>query len=119
MLQALAEHGITADLAVGTSVGWIKGAVVAREPKGAANRLSYSSAHPQAGLPRRPSRPGPHAAPLQNTPVPQHRACRHDRRFLSPATSFADLMVPFAAVTTHVAQRVNIRMPFTDPHWRL
>src|SRR4029077_4154320 len=50
---------------------------------------------------------------------PQHRACRHDRRFRGPATSFAHLMVPFAAVTTHVAQRVNIRMPLTDPHWRL
>jgi NTE family protein len=34
MLQALAEHGITADLAVGTAVGSINGAVV-RDPKGA------------------------------------------------------------------------------------
>jgi NTE family protein len=71
MLQALAEHGITADLAVGTALGSINGAVVARDPKGAANRLSHSWAHqPQAGLPRRPSRPRSHAAPQQNTPVP-------------------------------------------------
>jgi len=41
MLQALAERGITADLAVGTSVGSINGVVVARDPKGAANRLSH------------------------------------------------------------------------------
>ncbi len=42
MLQALAEQGITPDLAVGTSVGSINGAVVARDPNSAANRLSHA-----------------------------------------------------------------------------
>jgi NTE family protein len=42
ILQALAEHGIIADLAAGTAVGSINGAGVARDPNSNANRLSHS-----------------------------------------------------------------------------
>jgi NTE family protein len=37
MLQALGEHGIAPDLVTGTSIGSINGAVLALDPKGAAN----------------------------------------------------------------------------------
>jgi NTE family protein len=41
MLEALDEHGIHADLVVGTSIGAINGAIVAADPIGAAHRLSH------------------------------------------------------------------------------
>ena len=41
MLQALGEHGVAPDLVAGTSIGSINGAVLALDPKGAANRLSH------------------------------------------------------------------------------
>ena len=105
MLQALAEHGIAPDLAVGTSVGSINGAVVARDPKGAANRLSHSSARTT----RQQVFPGGLLA--------QARTLRHNKThlfpntglaamiadFVGPATSFDDLVLPFAAIATDVA----------------
>lgn len=41
MLQALSEHGVTADLIVGTSVGALNGAFLASDPVGGGNRLSH------------------------------------------------------------------------------
>lgn len=41
MLQALSELGVVPDFVAGTSVGSRNGAVVASDPKGAANRLSH------------------------------------------------------------------------------
>ena len=41
MLQALAEHDITPDLIVGTSVGALNGAFLANDPAGGATRLSH------------------------------------------------------------------------------
>lgn len=41
MLQALGDLGIHADLAVGTSIGSVNGALVAADPTGAASRLSH------------------------------------------------------------------------------
>lgn len=41
MLQALAEVGLAPDLVVGSSVGAVNGALLAEDPRGAANRLSH------------------------------------------------------------------------------
>lgn len=41
MLQALSEVAVRPDLVVGTSVGSLNGAVVAADPRTAANRLSH------------------------------------------------------------------------------
>ena len=41
MLQALGERDIAPDIVAGSSVGSLNGAVVAQDPKGAANRLSH------------------------------------------------------------------------------
>jgi len=41
MLQALSEIGLAPDLVVGTSVGSVNGAFLARDPRGAANRLTH------------------------------------------------------------------------------
>jgi NTE family protein len=41
MLQALSEIDLTPDLVVGTSVGSLNGALVAEDPRGAANRLTH------------------------------------------------------------------------------
>jgi NTE family protein len=41
MLQALAEIELAPDLVIGTSVGAINGALLAQDPRGAANRLSH------------------------------------------------------------------------------
>jgi NTE family protein len=41
MLQALGERDIVPGIVAGTSVGSLNGAVVAQDPKGAANRLSH------------------------------------------------------------------------------
>jgi len=105
MLQALAEQGITPDLAVGTSVGSINGAVVARDPQGAANRLSHAWA--------RTTRKQVFLGGL----LAQSRTLRQSKThlfpntglatmiadFVHPATTFADLTLPFAAITTDVA----------------
>jgi NTE family protein len=41
MLQALSEIGLAPDLVVGTSVGSVNGALLAEDPRGAANRLTH------------------------------------------------------------------------------
>ncbi len=105
MLQALAEQGITPDLAVGASVGSINGAVVARDPEGAANRLSHSWARTT----RKQVFPGgllAQARTLRQSKThlfPNTGLATMVADFVHPATTFADLTLPFAAITTDVA----------------
>ena len=105
MLQALAEHDVAPDIVAGTSVGSLNGAVVARDPKSAANRLS----HLWARLTREQVFPGGLLA--------QVRTLQHNKTHLFPSTglaaviadfmgsgtTFADLRVPFAAVAMDIA----------------
>lgn len=105
MLQALTELGVFPDLVVGTSVGSLNGAVVALDPKGAAKRLRYI--WPE--ITRQMVFPG--------GPLAQIRTLQHERTHLFPNTgvqavinnylhteaTFADLALPFGAVTTDVA----------------
>ena len=104
MLQALAEQGITPDLAVGASVGSING-VVARDPEGAANRLSHSWGRAT----RKQVFPGgllAQARTLRQSKThlfPNTGLATMIADFVHPATTFADLTLPFAAITTDVA----------------
>ena len=105
MLQALGEHDIPPDIVAGTSVGSLNGAVLALEPKSAANRLS----HLWARMTRDRVFPGGLLA--------QARTLQHTRTHLFPSSglatviadfigadlTFADLALPFAAVTTDIA----------------
>lgn len=105
MLQALSEQAIAPDLVVGTSVGALNGAVVALDPKGAGNRLG----HIWPKVTREMVFPG--------GPFAQLRTLQHGRTHLFPNsglrslleshlradTSFADLELPFGAVTMEVA----------------
>ena len=105
MLQALGEHDIPPDMVAGTSVGSLNGAVLALEPKSAANRLS----HLWPRLTRDRVFPGGLLA--------QARTLQHTRTHLFPSTglatviadfigadlTFADLALPFAAVSTDIA----------------
>jgi NTE family protein len=105
MLTALAEHDLVADLVVGTSVGALNGAVVALDPRGAAGRLRGV----WQAMTRRQVFPG--------GPLAQARTLRAGRTHLFANTglaaviraslpedaTFADLAVPFGAVTMDVA----------------
>jgi NTE family protein len=105
MLRALAEQGITADLVVGTSVGALNGAVAALDPAGAVDRLTRAWAH----MTRKAVFPG--------GPLAQAWTLRRTRTHLFPSaglvavmasflradTFFADLALPFGAVTTDLA----------------
>lgn len=106
MLQALAEHDIAPDLVVGTSVGALNGAVIALDPKSAANRLS----HLWPKITREMIFPG--------GPLAQVRTLQQGRTHLFPNTglravitrhlggsdtTFADLALPFGAVTMDIA----------------
>lgn len=104
MLQALTERGITADLVVGTSVGSMNGAAVARDPKSAVNRLSHAWARTSEQV-------------FPGGLFEQVRTLRRNKShlfpntglagmisdFVAPATCFADLVLPFAAIATDVA----------------
>lgn len=105
MLQALGEHDASPDLVTGTSVGSLNGAVIALDPRGAANRLS----HLWARVTREMVFPGGF--------LTQAHTLRHSKThlftnsglatvitdFLGEAVDFADLALPFAAVTMDVA----------------
>jgi NTE family protein len=105
MLQALGERDLPPDIVAGTSVGSLNGAVLALDPKSAANRLS----HLWARMTRDRVFPGGLLA--------QARTLQHTRTHLFPSTglatvigdfigadlTFADLALPFAAVTTDIA----------------
>jgi NTE family protein len=105
MLQALAEQRVAADLIVGSSVGALNGAVAALDPAGAVERLAQAWAH----MTRDTVFPG--------GPVAQAWTLRRTRTHLFPSaglvatianvlgadTFFADLALPFGAVTTDLA----------------
>jgi NTE family protein len=105
MLQALSEHDVPPDFVAGTSVGSLNGAVLAVDPKSAANRLS----HLWARMTRDRVFPGGLLA--------QARTLQHTRthlfantgltavigEFIGADQTFADLALPFAAVTTDIA----------------
>ena len=105
MLQALGERDVPPDIVAGTSVGALNGAVLALEPKSAANRLS----HLWPRMTRDRVFPGGLLA--------QARTLQHTRThlfsstglstviadFLGAELTFADLALPFAAVTTDIA----------------
>jgi NTE family protein len=104
MLQALTAAGIFPDLVIGTSVGSLNGSVVASDPHNAASRLSRIWPR----ITRRMVFPG--------GPLAQIRTLQHERTHLFPNTgvqsvintylhteaTFADLALPFGAVTTDV-----------------
>ena len=100
MLQALGERDIAPGLVTGSSVGSLNGAVVAQDPKGAANRLS----HFWARLTRGDVFPGgllAQARTLQRAKThlfPSTGLAAVITRFLGADTTFADLALPFAAV---------------------
>jgi NTE family protein len=105
MLQALGERDVAPDLVAGTSVGSLNGAVVALDPKSATNRLS----HLWARMTKDRVFPGGLLA--------QARTLQHTRTHLFSSTglagvitdfigtelTFADLALPFAAVSTDIA----------------
>lgn len=105
MLQALSERDLGPDLVAGTSVGSINGAVLASDPVGAANRLS----HAWARMTREVVFPGgliAQALLLQRVKThlfPNTGLAAVIADFLGPTTDFADLVLPFAAVTVDVA----------------
>ncbi|MBP2471422.1 NTE family protein [Crossiella equi] len=100
MLRALAEHGITPDLVVGTSVGSVNGALLALDPEHAAGRLGKL----WQLMTRQRVFPG--------GPIRQLRTLRRSRNHLFSSdglaevldqglggiTSFDQLSVPFGAV---------------------
>jgi NTE family protein len=105
MLQALGERDIVPGIVAGTSVGSLNGAVVALDPKGAANRLS----HLWARLTRGDVFPGgllAQARTLQRTKThlfPSTGLAAVINQFLGPDITFADLTMPFAAVAMDIA----------------
>ena len=105
MLQALGEHGVTPDLVAGTSIGSINGAVLALDPRGAANRLSQ--AWPR--MKRKhilPGGPLDQARTLQRTKThlfPNTGLASVISDFIGEEATFDDLELPFAAVTMDVA----------------
>ena len=105
MLQALGEHDIAPDIVAGTSVGSLNGALVALDPRSAANRLS----HLWVKITRERVFPGGLLA--------QVRTLQHTKTHLFPSTglaaviaefmgadaTFADLTLPFAVMTMDIA----------------
>jgi NTE family protein len=100
MLQALSERDIAPGIVAGSSVGSLNGAVVAQDPKGAANRLS----HFWIRLTRGDVFPGgllAQARTLQRGKThlfPSTGLTAVITSFLGAGTTFADLALPFAAV---------------------
>ena len=105
MLQALSEHDISPDIVAGTSVGSLNGAVLAMGPKSAGNRLS----HLWARMTRDRVFPGgllAQARTLQHTKThlfPTAGLATVVSEFIGADLAFADLSLPFAAVTTDIA----------------
>jgi NTE family protein len=105
MLQALSEHDIAPDLVTGTSVGSLNGAVVANDPRSAANRLS----HLWARMTRDRVFPGGLLAQirmLQHTKThlfPSAGLAAVITEFMGADAKFADLTLPFAAIAMDVA----------------
>jgi NTE family protein len=112
MLRALNEHGIKPDLVVGTSVGSVNGSLLALDPEKAAARLAVM----WEGMTRQRVFPG--------GPIAQLKSFRTNKTYLFPntglagvlaegldgTTSFAELTLPFGAVSVDcvTGEAVNI-----------
>ena len=104
MLRALHEHGLRPDLVVGTSVGSLNGAVLAKDPADAIERLHKTWAH----MTRQEAFPGGVFSRV--------RTLAHAKTHLFPSTglaaiideqlgagaTFDDLALPLGVVTTEV-----------------
>ena len=105
MLQALSERDVPPDIVTGTSVGSLNGVVLAMDPRSAANRLS----HLWPRLSRERVFPGgllAQARTLQHTRThlfPSTGLATVIGDFIGPDLTFADLALPFAAITTDIA----------------
>lgn len=88
MLQALSETPLTPDLVIGTSVGSINGALLADDPRGAANRLS----HLWMQVTRETVFPG--------GPFDRVRTWRRHRNHLVASTGLRDLVAGEVAAAT-------------------
>jgi NTE family protein len=105
MLQALSEHDIVPSVVAGTSVGSLNGAVVALDPKSAANRLS----HLWARITRERVFPGGLLAQVrsfQHTKThlfPSTGLAAVIAEFMGPDLTFADLSLPFVAMAMDIA----------------
>jgi NTE family protein len=103
MLQALAEHDITPDLIVGTSVGALNGAFLANDPAGGATRLS----HIWPTITKRQIFPGSPWQSLRTLRIDKTHLYSNDglAEFIDehlPVDDLEDLVVPFAAMATDV-----------------
>ena len=105
MLQALAEHDIAPDIVAGTSVGSLNGAVIALDPRSAANRLS----HLWPRMTRERVFPGgllSQMRTLQHTKThlfPSTGLAAVIADFLGADTAFGDLTLPFATLAMDIA----------------
>jgi NTE family protein len=105
MLQALTERRVAPDFVFGASVGSLNGAVIASDPTSAANRLS----HAWVGITRDRVFPGgllSQARTLQrskNHLFSNTGLAQLVTELLGATTTFADLSLPFTAVTTDMA----------------
>lgn len=88
MLQALAENDIAPDIVAGTSVGSLNGAVIALDPKSAANRLS----HLWPRMTRERVFPG--------GLLSQMRTLQHTKTHLFPSTGLAAVIADFMGADT-------------------
>jgi NTE family protein len=112
MLRALRQRGITPDLVAGTSVGSVNGALVARDPDTAADRLAV--------LWSRMTR----ASVFPGGPLNQLRTLRKHRNYLfsndglaavlidalGADADFADLALPFGAVAVDAATGLPVSL---------
>jgi NTE family protein len=112
MLRALRQRGITPDLVAGTSVGSVNGALVAKDPDTAADRLAV--------LWSRMTR----ASVFPGGPVNQLRTLRKHRNYLfsndglaavlidalGAGADFADLALPFGAVAVDAATGLPVSL---------
>jgi NTE family protein len=105
MLQALVEVRLAPDLVVGTSVGSINGAMLALDPGGAAHRLGHiwtrmsrAQVFPGGVVTRARTLRRQRTHLFQNTGLAELIDS-----FLGADATFADLMLPFAAVAMDIA----------------
>ncbi len=109
LLQALAETDVTPDSLIGTSAGALTGAIVAEDPIASVHRLAYvwSQLDLQTLL-------GDGVISLMRSATKGRQALADNSRerlaleCILTARSFAELDLPFAAVTTDLAQGVAV-----------
>jgi len=103
MLRALEEHGIRADLVLGTSIGALNGAAYAADPEGAVERLTELWTGFDANSPFEASL-FEQAGTIARTWTHLHGNHRLRRLLLEhlPVRTFEDLVVPFACVAADI-----------------